>query len=268
MPDPLGSSLKSRSLKSRPGCQEWGIATEREKTVPWWLWPNVLSLDAPLVALVWHAAGAQAFAVPFSGLTAWLLVSSVWMIYALDRLLDGRGGPGKTPETQRHAFHRRHQRGFAACLGGGLILNAVLLLWVDAPLLRFGVGLLVASGGYGLMVHCLRRSWLPKELVCGGVFSVGVMGSLPIESFPWGGVSLFAVLCTANCLVIACGEVGIDRRSDALAGPQRWPWLRETMGWLVSPPVCLSAACGWRWRFRVLGWWPWEGHLDRPPGSG
>lgn len=199
--------------------------------MPWWLWPNVLSLDAPLVALVWHAAGAQAFAVPFSGLTAWLLVSSVWMIYALDRLLDGRGGPGKTPETQRHAFHRRHQRGFAACLGGGLILNAVLLLWVDAPLLRFGVGLLVASGGYGLMVHCLRRSWLPKELVCGGVFSVGVMGSLPIESFPWGGVSLFAVLCTANCLVIACGEVGIDRRSDALAGPQRWPWLRETMGW-------------------------------------
>ena len=76
-----------------------------------WLWPNLLSLDAPLVALLWqilfircfHAGGPASSSV----LTSALLVSVVWLIYAADRALDAWRGSGLRP---RHEFYRRHWR--------------------------------------------------------------------------------------------------------------------------------------------------------------
>ena len=76
-----------------------------------WLWPNLLSLDAPLVALLWQILFIRCFhaANPASSsiLTSALLVSVVWLIYAADRALDAWRGSGLRP---RHEFYRRHWR--------------------------------------------------------------------------------------------------------------------------------------------------------------
>ncbi len=57
-----------------------------------WLWPNLLSLDAPVVAVLWQILFARCFQVPVDALAALLLLLTVWLIYAADRTLDAWRG--------------------------------------------------------------------------------------------------------------------------------------------------------------------------------
>src|SRR5690242_16333745 len=59
-----------------------------------WLWPNLLSLDAPLVAVLWQQLFARCFGLPGDAIPALLLVASVWLIYAADRAFDVWRGEG------------------------------------------------------------------------------------------------------------------------------------------------------------------------------
>jgi len=68
------------------------------------LWPNLLSLDAPLVAALWQILFVRCFRAPEDPLPAALLVSAVWLIYSADRMLDAWRGTGGRP---RHEFYRR-----------------------------------------------------------------------------------------------------------------------------------------------------------------
>src|SRR6202451_3325680 len=58
----------------------------------------------------------------------------VWLIYTVDRLLDGRtrarddGGAFGSPLRQRHFFHRVHARRIAAVAAGAAAFTAVLVL--------------------------------------------------------------------------------------------------------------------------------------------
>src|SRR5512140_3956356 len=84
-----------------------------------WLWPNLLSLDAPIVALLWQLLFVRCFHGSLGTLPAALLAVAVWLIYVADRTLDAwRGMPG-TAEQPRHQFYRRHWR-------------AVLPIWIAA----------------------------------------------------------------------------------------------------------------------------------------
>src|SRR5258705_13020409 len=75
---------------------------------PVWLWPNLLSLDAPLVRVLWQASLAQRYAVPLRPAARVALFLTVWGIYIADRLLDVRH-PAVTAEPARHRFYRRHR---------------------------------------------------------------------------------------------------------------------------------------------------------------
>ena len=48
-----------------------------------WLWPNLLSLDAPVVAVLWQFLFARCFQAPVDALAALLLLLTVWLIYGL-----------------------------------------------------------------------------------------------------------------------------------------------------------------------------------------
>src|SRR5580692_10930063 len=72
-----------------------------------WLWPNLLSLDAPLVAVLWQVLFVRCFHAQGAALPAVLLVCAVWLIYAADRALDAWRGAGSQP---RHEFYRRYWR--------------------------------------------------------------------------------------------------------------------------------------------------------------
>src|ERR1035437_3449758 len=98
------------AMNARRGWCRCGIGrlhNERVRESPAWLWPNLLSLDAPVVAVLWQILFARCFQVPPDALAAILLLLTVWLIYAADRTLDAWKGECHSP---RHEFYRRRWR--------------------------------------------------------------------------------------------------------------------------------------------------------------
>ena len=53
-----------------------------------WIWANVLSLDAPLVAVMWQALLARVLNVRLYALEPVVLALSVWLLYVVDHVFD------------------------------------------------------------------------------------------------------------------------------------------------------------------------------------
>jgi hypothetical protein len=167
-----------------------------------WLWPNLLSLDAPVVAVLWQILFARCFQVPVDPMAAILLLLTVWLIYAADRALDAWRGECQSP---RHEFYRRRWRAllpvWAAVLG--------LTGWLAAERLSPGVFergaiLLAAVGLYFALVHSGILRW-PKEAAVGVLFALGaslVAWEKVKTPADIATILLFSGLCWMNCIAI------------------------------------------------------------------
>jgi hypothetical protein len=173
-----------------------------------WIWFNVLSLDAPLVAMVWQWLFARCYGVALRWPGFVSLALSVWLIYIADRLLDLK--ETMTPATARHTFTRRHRRQLSLAALAALPLLLWGCLHLSSVVLRNGAWMTVGVMVYFLAVHAappkLRRLW-PKELAVGVIFALGT--SLVV----WSRTTvdrrelleptlLFAALCWLNCVAI------------------------------------------------------------------
>lgn len=169
---------------------------------PRWLWPNLLSLDAPLVAALWQVLFARCFHVPWDPAATLLLLLTVWLIYSADRTLDAWRGPERSP---RHEFHRRHWRTLLPLWIAVFALAGWMALARLSPgMFVRGALLLAAVSAYFLVVHGARRHW-PKEAAVGALFALGA------SLVAWGEVRtladaativLFFGLCWMNCVAI------------------------------------------------------------------
>jgi hypothetical protein len=213
-----------------------------------WLWPNLLSLDAPIVAVLWQALFLRCFHATFDRLAAGLLVLSVWLIYAADRWLDVRKKPVKNSdrsptsdqslladhqrereteilqEPARHRFYRRYWRRMLPAWIAAFA-TATWLAWTRLPpiLLERGIALLAAIGVYFAFVHFAPWRWWPKE------FAVGILFAMGTSLAAWGHVRspvdvatiiLFCVLCWINCAAIEYWE---HREHWEYKGLAEWP---------------------------------------------
>src|SRR5262249_7190706 len=120
-PSPVYETLPRIPIESRPPAAQ---AHNQLATAPWWLWWNILSLDAPMVACAWAILFARLahVAVPKPELAA--LGLTVWLIYTMDRLLDARGyalrlhaAPNRKTLRLRHVFHRAFWKQIAGVAG-------------------------------------------------------------------------------------------------------------------------------------------------------
>ncbi len=173
-----------------------------------WLWPNLLSLDAPLVALLWQTLFIRCFHASSQVLTPALLVSAVWLIYAADRTLDAWSGSGLRP---RHEFYRRHWRVVLPVWTAVLAL-ACWLAWtgLPRPVFEHGAWITAAVGVYFVAVHATRRKW-PKEAAVAVIFGLGasVAAWTRVETrADVITVILFSCLCWINCVAIEHWESG------------------------------------------------------------
>lgn len=178
-----------------------------------WLWPNLLSLDAPVVALLWQLLFARCFHAGVNAIAAAVLALCVWLIYAADRMLDAWTRNSSLP---RHEFYRRHWRTILPVWSGAFAL-AVWLAWTRLPtaLVERGMLLATAVALYFALVHLLGPAW-PKELAVAILFALGasiaawsaIRSPAEVE-----GIALFSFLCWINCAAIDSWEI---------RGP-RWP---------------------------------------------
>jgi hypothetical protein len=198
---------------------------------------NLLSLDAPLVALVWQDFLARCYPAMLQPAGRAALGLTVWAIYLADRLLDSRQSEG-AEETARHNFYRRHRLWAHTLLA--VILCADLLvagLWLRRAVLDRGLlvtaGVLVylAAFSAGRASKSGNNAWkktLAGLLFTSGTFLVASTGVVqPGRTLGWPAAA-FCALCLGNLLMIENWERG----RETVRG---WIWMVLLCG------ICLSA---------------------------
>lgn len=152
------------------------------RTPPWWLWPHVLSLEAPLVAVLFQVMLMHVHGVSFTPMLHLGLGLCCWVVYVLDRTLDTFNAKAEGGLDVRHAFYFRHRR----VLLGLVIPTAVLaLFWLAFFVIPEGV--LWQAAGLALLVALYLASFStqgsPRSrdllIMCAGLGAVLLISRLP-----------------------------------------------------------------------------------------
>lgn len=189
--------------------------TPAHSRIEFWLWPNVASLDAPLIAVLWQLLLAHGLRVRLNPREPPVLALAVWSLYLGDRILDTLRPRDRGCEPARKSFYRRHHRAFALagfCLTALVIPLAYVLL--KRPTFYSGVALAVPVGCYFAFVHLAPPRWRarwPREAAVSSLFTLGTFlavwiangRNLPSLAIP---AILFSSLCWLNCSAIETWE--------------------------------------------------------------
>jgi hypothetical protein len=196
------------------------------------LWINMLSLDAPLVALVWQDFFSRALHVQLGVAPRALLGICAWLAYVADRWLDAwRIDDSATP---RRRFAQKYRLPLACAWAVALIAGLILAWFGLAPNL-FERGLILSGGVTAYFIlnqwpgssHLLRGF---KEIAIAILFAWATL----IFIFPqpalatlaiWWAAGIWCLLCFLDCYAISCWEVEADRAEKQESLVTRWPWL-------------------------------------------
>ncbi|MGH8012119.1 MAG: hypothetical protein ACREQ4_06460 [Candidatus Binataceae bacterium] len=219
----------SRDLSLEASLDRYHHSSEyaASKHFPLWLWPNVLSLDAPLVAIVWQFFFATCFDIRIGAGSLAFLGVGVWIVYASDRVLDGIRS-NSSQETARHRFARLNRRRLAVLIG--LAVPVVFWLfwrlsadWAFRAYLAVGVAMVAYFAIVHLAPAKLKRHW-PKELVVGVLFAGGTCAPFLSASMVRSGrlpaIILFAAVLWINAVAIQCWEAGYEGRARLRLKPK------------------------------------------------
>lgn len=218
------------------------------------LLPNLLSLDAALFAVCWQWMATQAFGIELTWVHALLLATAVWLGYTADRWLDALGMKN-APNTLRHRFAARHQR--------GLLLAWIVTLTISILCACSLLSSKELVGGFGLAGLCALNAWLnhldsvgrfrfpaPKELRAAFLLAAGihlfVWTRIAEVSFSfWLSFATVTLLCFLNCCFVAKWEMRIDlhqgQSSLALRRKELDFFAARTI--LAPALICGSIAC-------------------------
>jgi hypothetical protein len=230
---------------------------------PFWLLPNLLSLDAPLVAVVWLWMFAKTWGVNYHpGHGYVVLALGVWVLYVADRLLDATLH-GDSPRCRaRHQFHRRHWRKFVAGAVLALIVVLVTVL-MKSPMAIFSYlvaeGVLVAGFFAFATITPAAAGDIPyaKNILAGIAFAFGAALMAHVYLYDRGIWDLlksrefhgFAVLCILNISAIDLWEHA-ERSRD--------PEVQATDELSLTLPLTLLGAASLFFALRA------EQHSSRP----
>jgi hypothetical protein len=219
----------------------------------WWQWPTVLSLDAPAVALLWQWLLAHLARATLGWYHAFVLGSSVWLAYVLDRWIEGwRLSPDQV-RTERHTFYQR--RRWPVAIVWLILLGAdisVALTHLSAREWDGGWILLVSVTAYLLShqwVHRHRRWRAPKEIcvaaLLGGGVALFLVAPSPFLLRPLAApLALFMLLCFANCALISTWERDVDAthgQTSLALQFQRAVRYRGALPWITAALTALFA---------------------------
>ena len=184
----------------------------------WWQWPTVLSIDAPVVAVLWQLLLARVAAVDLGWAPPVVLALSVWLAYAADRWIEGWRLDAGVIRTPRHQFYQHYRWPVAAVWMMALVADvAIAFARLDARDIAAGL-LVIAAVAMYLLSHQLvhrDRAWrAPKELCVAALLAAGAV--VFVTRTPQPGaltmpLALFALLCFTNCALISVWERDVDR---------------------------------------------------------
>ena len=181
------------------------------QSIQLWQWPNILAIDATLIASLWQLGLASVLDVEIGWAASWVLGLSVWLTYVADRLFDVRSREQVVLFSQRHQFAKKYRQTLWHVWFVLLALNLLLARQLTALQLKSGSLLLIFCLLYTLLNQKLSRHFFPKEICVDLIYASGVILFLPI-SYTTGFFWAFALLCLLNCLMIGAKEEVIDAK--------------------------------------------------------
>lgn len=203
-------------------------------------WAKNWALDAPLVAVTWVEILRRGFRSEHSTsptTVAALVFATVWLIYMFDRLMDVRWLGQSELTSDRHQFAKRNQRLlWPLWVSVGVLTVAAVFAFMDDNLRRVGLLHLGSVAVYFLFIHgrVTRRWRLPKEMVVGALFALGV--SMTVAR-PWTLAHvvigmLLSLLFSLNCLIVAQHQPASDSFDRARPFGRTWYRDRAGLRWL------------------------------------
>ncbi len=185
---------------------------------PLWLFPNLLSLDAPLVAVAWLYIFAKTWRVDYLPWAAYISLGLVvWVIYVTDRLLDvSMRGDSSGKLEARHEFHRKHQRVFrrVALLAG---IVALTLVVARLPMTVYGFGIDGGTNGYALI----------GGIMVAGFFTLSIFATPGPNEIPYA----------KNLLAGLSFAYGTAMLAYVFTGFEMWEFLRS------RELICFAVLC-------------------------
>lgn len=187
---------------------------------PFWLLPNLLSLDAPLVAVAWLYVFSKTWRLYLPWIVYLALALAVWVIYVADRLFDVSMLEGTPARLEpRHQFHRNHRKIFTLGLAVAALITAILVVtMIPVAIFKYLlIGGVLVAGFFGLSMISTQDGQEvahTKNIIAGFTFAFGtaIMAHLYRNEFGIGEVLCsseflcFAVLCILNISAIDLWE--------------------------------------------------------------
>ncbi len=209
----------------------------------------VLSLDAPLVAIVWQNLFARTAHIALRPHHVALLFAATWTVYAADRWTEGFDIAPASVSTQRHRFYQQHPRaiGIAIILAASAALTLAIKTLTPAEW-RWSLGLGAGVGAYLLLGPLLRKLTalhISKEIVIALLFAGGTacfplalsQGTRELIILP---IAWFAALCLVNLVLISLWEREADSAHGTASIATLHPALSRTIR--IVPWILFSAA--------------------------
>ncbi len=200
------------------------------RRIPLWLYPNLLSLDAPLVAVLWLWVFARVWRADYLPAPAYIVLwLAVWAVYIFDRLFDASLRSG-SPEMleERHRFHLFHKGKFRIC-GCAAASGAVLITLMALPIQIFSYaifgGVLVLAFFALSIFSSQKRGEVEygKNIIAGLTFAYGtaLAAHVYVPAMDSSGIRfldlamtreviVFGVLCIVNITAIDVWEYSLQ----------------------------------------------------------
>lgn len=226
----------------------------------WWLWPTILSLDAPIVVVLWQRLIAVSAPAHVGMPEMAVLGCSVWLAYSADRWLEGWRLVPESIQTHRHLFYQQWRWPIAAVWAGVLALD-VAVASVGLSRTEFIAGLVVLApvAAYLLSHQLLHRNspWrAPKEVCVAGLLGGGAAVFAAVQPGAHLGrmappVLIFMLLCFSNCTLISIWEHEVDRLHGQTSLALQFVGasaLGRGLPWLIS----IACAALWAWGGRGM----------------
>ncbi|MFK7849356.1 MAG: hypothetical protein AB8D78_00120 [Akkermansiaceae bacterium] len=188
---------------------------------PLWLWPNLLGLDAPIVAISWQWLFAHSFKIDLPFTIHLVLGLSAWCVYLADRLIDVRKNNFNDFETDRHRFTRRNFKPLLIALLIAAVVNLALIITTIPKILVFSGIVTAALVGIYYLIRFFASTTaltiLPREILCGMLFALGsaigphAYAPVELDEFAYLiPVAFFGTLCSVSCILISIWERSAD----------------------------------------------------------
>lgn len=217
--------------------------------VAWWETLHWMSMEAPLLAVLWLAGMAGAHGLRLMPEVYAGLGLLVWAVYLTDRWIDARHWPKEEPWTARHRFCLEHSR---ILIGVALPLIAGTVAWLAlcrVPGILLGQCAVVAILTCGYLVWMRMLKAAPgggreevKSIVAAALFAVGVGIGVHAHEYRYPKWAVFAGqgLLTGLFLVNLTALSQAEREKRGAGGVAGKGWF-----WQAAAVTCMGALAVW-----------------------